>query len=107
MHATAPVPPGDGRGDVVGVGGAGRAEDLAEDAGAAGPGRLRSSSRTSTAAASDMTKPSRLASNGIETPDVDRAVMLRNPAMAVGVSVDSVPPASMASQRPHAISRAA
>ena len=54
-----------------------------------------------------MTKPSRLASNGIETPDVDSAVMLRNPAIAVGVSVDSVPPASMASQRPHAMSRAA
>ena len=53
-----------------------------------------------------MTKPSRLTSNGIETPLVDKAVMLEKPAMLVGVMAASADPATTTSQRPVATRRA-
>src|SRR3954463_10832623 len=54
-----------------------------------------------------MTNPSRSTSNGRDTPLDDRAVMLPKPAMAVGVMAASLPPASITSQRPMGMSRAA
>ena len=54
-----------------------------------------------------MTNPSRFASNGIEAPVVDNAVMLPNPASDVAVAAHSEPPVATASHRPHAMSRAA
>ena len=58
------------------------------------------SSRISTAEPSPITNPSRSTSKGRLTPDVDRAVMLANPASAVTVADDSAPPVATASQRP-------
>ena len=57
-------------------------------------------SSTSTAAPSAMTKPSRSAANGCDTPRLDIAVMLVNPARLTGVIEASAPPASTTSQRP-------
>src|SRR4051812_18306577 len=65
------------------------------------------SSSTRTAAPSLMMKPSRSASNGRETPTLDSAVMLANPATEVVVIDTSLPPVSIASHRPLAIKRAA
>ena len=107
MHAAAPDAAGRRRGDVVGVGVARRAEDLAEDRRARGPTACSHSSRISTAAPSPMTKPSRSTSNGRLTPVVESAVMLAKPASAVIVAADSAPPVATASQRPQAIRRAA
>ena len=56
---------------------------------------------------SAMVKPSRSTSNGRDTPLLDNAVMLLKPAMAVGVSGASAPPAMTTSARPSAIMRAA
>ncbi len=53
-----------------------------------------------------MTKPSRLMSNGLEIPLVDKAVMLAKAAVLVGVMAASAEPAMTTSQRPVAISRA-
>ena len=64
-------------------------------------------SSTKTAAPSPMMKPSRVASNGLLTNVLDNAVMLLNPARAVMVAALSAPPVNTASQRPHAMSRAA
>ena len=52
-------------------------------------------------------KPSRVASNGLLTFVVERAVMFAKPATAVIVAADSAPPEITASQRPQATSRAA
>ena len=54
-----------------------------------------------------MTKPSRSMSNGRLIPLDDSAVILVKPATAVGVKGASVPPASTASHRSSAMSRAA
>ena len=51
--------------------------------------------------------PSRVSSNGFVTNVDDSAVILVNPASAVTVAADSVPPVTTASQRPHAMRRAA
>src|SRR5438270_1344089 len=64
------------------------------------------SSSTRTAPPSPMTKPSRLASNGIETPLVDNAVILANPASPIGVIAASEDPARTTSHRPVATRRA-
>jgi hypothetical protein len=48
-----------------------------------------------------------LTSNGMLMPALDSAVMLVKPAMPVGVTHASAPPVAIASQRPHAMSRAA
>ena len=68
---------------------------------------MSQSSRTSAAAPSAITNPSRSTSKGRLTPLEDSAVMLANPATAVGVNGASEPPASTASQRPSAMRRAA
>ena len=55
-----------------------------------------------------MTKPSRPSVERTgDAADDDSAVMFVKPAMPVGVIAASVPPASTASQRPLAMSRAA
>jgi hypothetical protein len=95
------------RGDVVGVGVARAAEDLADDRRAARHWAASHSSSTNAAAPSPMTKPSRSASNGRLVPVLDSAVMLPKPASEVGVPACSVPPVTTASASPHAISRAA
>ena len=64
MHAAAPAPPGDGRGDVVGVGVAAVAEHLAVDAWRREPSACSNVSSTMNAAPSAITKPSRAASKG-------------------------------------------
>ena len=65
------------------------------------------SSRSSAAAPSVMTKPSRRASNGREWPEVERAVMLVKAAMATGCMLASAPPPTATSHRPEATRRAA
>ena len=65
-----------------------------------------SSSRTSAAPPSAMTKPSRRTSNGLDSPDVESAVMLPKAAIATPrVIAASAPPVRTASQRPLAIKR--
>ena len=100
MQATAPAPPGRRRGDVVGVGVAGRAEDLGRGSWRPAPRRASHSSSTRTAAPSAMTKPSRSASNGRETPDARQRGHVGEAGDAGGVMAASVPPVTMASHRP-------
>ncbi|CAB4614057.1 unannotated protein [freshwater metagenome] len=52
-------------------------------------------------------KPSRVASNGLLTIEVDKAVIFSKPATAVIVAADSDPPEMTASHIPHEICRAA
>ena len=65
------------------------------------------SSRISAPAPSAMTKPSRSASKGRDTPMLDRAVMFVKPWMPTGVMAASELPVMTASHRPAAIRRAA
>ena len=99
MHAIAPVPPGDGAvmwwASAFDAAPSTSARIVAPRASAA-----FHSSRTSTAAPSLITKPSRSASNGRDTPEFDSAVMLRKPAIPVMVIAASLPPVSAASHRP-------
>ena len=101
-----PGPAGDRGGDVVGVGGAGRAGQLTVDAGPAGDGVVPASS-TRAPAPSVITKPSRRMSKGREIPEVDRAVMLAKAAMPTPVIPASAAPPMATSHRPDATSRAA
>ena len=106
MQWTAPLPPGAGA--VMWWASAVEAEPRISPRTAAPRARAIShSSSTSTAAPSVMTKPSRSMSKGRLTPLADRAVMLVNPAVAVGVNGASEPPAATMSQRPVEMSRAA
>ena len=66
-----------------------------------------SRSSTSTPAPSPMTKPSRSASNGRETPSRESAPMRLKAAMHSPVSAASVPPATTASTSPRTIIRVA
>jgi len=70
--------------------------------------RARSpSSSTSTPAPSPITKPSRRASKGRETPVGESASRAAKEARASGTSAASDPPVTAASAPPHSISRAA
>ncbi len=59
-----------------------------------------SSSSTRIPAPSPITKPSRRLSNGRETPDLLRASMRSNAAVASGVIAASLPPVTTASASP-------
>ena len=100
------VAPGRRGGDVVGVGGRGRPEDLGVDVGARAAGRARAprgrappALRRHEAVAADVEGP--------RHPVVDSAVMLAKAAMPTGVIAASAPPPMTTSQRPVATSRAA
>jgi len=64
-------------------------------------------SSTSTPAASPITKPSRRASNGLDSPDGEVASIAAKAAFASGVSVASAPPVTTASASPAWIIRSA
>ena len=105
MHAAAPAPPGQRRGDVVRVGVAAVAEHLAVDGRAACRARARASRGRRTPAPSAITKPSRSASNGRDARSgsslrVLSAPMRANAETVSGVTGASVPPATTTSALP-------
>ena len=98
---------GGGRGDVVGVGGGGAAEELGRGSWRPALTARSHSSSSRIAAALGDHEAVAVRGEGRDTPSFDSAVMLVKPARPVGVSDDSVPPATMASQRPQAMRSAA
>ena len=87
-------------GDVVGVGRGGGAEHLGEDRGAAGLGGLPLLEHQHAGALGHHEAVAVLVERAVTSAVDDMAVMLVNPAMHVGVIVDSELPVTMASQRP-------